>query len=727
MDARRCDGGAADRPTLPPPPRRRTSRPPPAAPAVCRPRAPRGGVRAAAAAAVALAAAALLPATAAAAGAAAPAAVDALPASARTATRYGAWHSARAGVALPLPALLDRLTLPAVAALTLGRGAASLTAAGANGSAVTAVFHNGASMTLRVVRAAKARTDAVGAVDGASVLTVGVRLPRGAARASGRLAAWATAAASAAADNAALVAGGAPCASRYASVTGVCNRRWVAGWGTAGGLLRRIDPAVDGVWPAAGDGGGGDGGGGGGGGGDVRGAGASMAFPSRPNCRTVSNAVADQPAGVSIPSAAGLTDLWTWWGQFIDHDMAATASSGGGVAPEAAPIPLTDDADVLRGGGGGGRPRAALAGGGSGGGCPLTSAASRALLPRNAEAVLGTVLPNEPSTAPAFFAAGDRRANEQPALTALHTLWVREHNRVARVLAADFPAWADERLYQEARRLVAATAQAVTYNEWLPRALGPPPGAGGGGLPPYAGYNASVDPSLSNFFATVAFRFGHSAVPDALPVRDARARRGAADGTPLADVFFAPNWTAAAGVGPILLGAAVTVGQEVDRHVVPALRHRLFAASGGAGLDLVALNCARGRDHGAPGLNAARVMYGLAPHRAFADVPGGGDAPTAAALASVYASVDDVDPFIGGLCEAHVGGGCSAGSLRRRCGSSLRASATATGFSTATSSGGRSGARAWGAPWRRGGARCGTCWSTTGGCRQASGRRMCFR
>ncbi len=96
--------------------------------------------------------------------------------------------------------------------------------------------------------------------------------------------------------------------------------------------------------------------------------------------------------------------------------------------------------------------------------------------------------------------AGDVRANENIALTATHTLFAREHNRIVDALPAGL---SEELKFQIARRVVSAEQQHITYTEFLPSL--------GVRLPAYRGYDATVNPTLSNEFAVVGYR-AHSMI-----------------------------------------------------------------------------------------------------------------------------------------------------------------------------------------------------------------------
>lgn len=92
---------------------------------------------------------------------------------------------------------------------------------------------------------------------------------------------------------------------------------------------------------------------------------------------------------------------------------------------------------------------------------------------------------------------------------AMHTVWIREHNRIARELLKINPHWEGDTLFHEARKIVGAQLQHITFKHWLPYVLG----AGGEKLlGQYQGYDPTVNPSISNVFATAALRFGHSII-----------------------------------------------------------------------------------------------------------------------------------------------------------------------------------------------------------------------
>lgn len=118
------------------------------------------------------------------------------------------------------------------------------------------------------------------------------------------------------------------------------------------------------------------------------------------------------------------------------------------------------------------------------------------------------------------FQAGDIRVNENIGLVLMHTIWMREHNYIAKRLALINKHWQDERLYQEARRIVIAEIQHITYNELLPSILGQDIMNRFNLSILNQGYIQSYDPQInagaSNEFASTFLSLIKSTIPSAL-------------------------------------------------------------------------------------------------------------------------------------------------------------------------------------------------------------------
>ena len=253
--------------------------------------------------------------------------------------------------------------------------------------------------------------------------------------------------------------------------------------------------------------------------------------------------------------------------------------------------------------------------------------------------------PNEPNTQPTFFLAGDIRANENPPLAALQTLFMREHNFWADHFHSQDPTLDDEGLYDRARAIVGAEIQKITYTDFLPFLIGKD------ALTPYTGYNESVDPSIANVFGTAAWRFGHSLLSATVQLFDANNQL--IGNTRLPTAFFQPVQISNNGIEPYLRGLARQKSQEIDGLITDGVRN--FAPPRGGGFDLAALNMQRGRDHGLPRFNQVRIDYGLPAYTSFSQLTtDANETPDMATrLASVYNTVDDVDAYVGMLVETH--------------------------------------------------------------------------
>jgi hypothetical protein len=255
-----------------------------------------------------------------------------------------------------------------------------------------------------------------------------------------------------------------------------------------------------------------------------------------------------------------------------------------------------------------------------------------------------------------LFLAGDVRANENIELTAIQTLFMREHNQIASALAARNPNLTDAQLYQQARRIVIAEVQAITYQEFLPALLG------SNAIPPYIGYNPKVNPGISTEFSTAAYRIGHTLVNDDIDFLDNDGNQ-ITNSIFLAEAFFNPTPIKTLGIDPLIKYLATDNAQEVDTQLVDSLRNFLFGAPGDGGFDLASLNIQRGRDHGLAGYNSVRAAYGLPKLTSFMQITT--NTTLQNSLALLYSSVDQIDLWIGGLAEDHVAGSSVGPTFRR--------------------------------------------------------------
>ena len=486
-----------------------------------------------------------------------------------------------------------------------------------------------------------------------------------------------------------------------------------------------------------------------------------------PNSRYVSNRIFND-VSQNIFSERRVTQ-WGWtWGQFLDHTIGLRADTGTGATTANIPfnaadpietftntlgvIPFTRSAATAGTGTSTSNPRQqtntlssyldafAVYGGtntrldwlraGTVDGNPTNNSASLLLsnnyLPRRTargDAATAPVmevngrLAANPTSA---MVAGDVRANENMALSATHTLFAREHNRIVNLLPSSL---SQEDKFQIARRIVIAEQQYITYNEWLP--------AMGVALPAYIGYNPNVNATLSNEFAAVGYRV-HSQIHGEFEFETNVSRYSAVDlaffesqglevvvdgadveiAIPLNAAFFNPDLFQRLQIGPFL--SSLNESQyNNDEQIDNQLRSVLFQVpvSGNPEcldgeelpdcfsgvVDLGAVDIERGRDHGIPKYNALRQAYGLPAKTSFTAITGeatdafpagtGIDNPTsldvlavadidgtpidtgidgatretrrstvAARLRGVYGSVNNIDAFTGMLAESHVPG-----------------------------------------------------------------------
>ena len=199
--------------------------------------------------------------------------------------------------------------------------------------------------------------------------------------------------------------------------------------------------------------------------------------------------------------------------------------------------------------------------------------------------------------------SGSDHTNLLPTLTSLHTVWMRQHNHLTDQLKNLNPHWDDERLYQEARRIVGAQIQHITFAEFLPILVGMD-NMNNYGLTLqtngyYSDYNLNIDASVMNSFASAAGQFFYSIFTDYLAQYSKDGTRIAR--TKLSDNFFDPSGLyfqdRLDAYLRFLLKESV---YEFDMHMSDDLRGLFLKGGDRVGLDLASLLIQLGRDTESP-------------------------------------------------------------------------------------------------------------------------------
>ncbi|MCD0449602.1 heme peroxidase [Actinocorallia sp. API 0066] len=229
-----------------------------------------------------------------------------------------------------------------------------------------------------------------------------------------------------------------------------------------------------------------------------------------------------------------------------------------------------------------------------------------------------------------LFALGGDRGNVQVGFTMMTILFLREHNRVARLLAREHPRWDDERLFQTARAIVIVEVIRIVVEEYINH------------ITPYH-FRFLLDPRLSTAlrgapwhrqnWASAEFNLvyrWHSLIPGALVVGDGEL--------PMARTLF---------------GAALIPGPGLGRLFEDASEQRagrigLFNTDPGL-RDVEISSIADGRSLGLAPYNAYREHCRFPRVRRFDHVSG--DPRVHERLAELYRDVDDLELYVGLFAE----------------------------------------------------------------------------
>ncbi len=226
-----------------------------------------------------------------------------------------------------------------------------------------------------------------------------------------------------------------------------------------------------------------------------------------------------------------------------------------------------------------------------------------------------------------FFAMGGDRANVQIGYVMFNTLFLREHNRIACLLAREYPSWDDERLFQTARNIVLVLLIRIVIEEYINH------------ITPYhfhflldAGGFPNERWYRQNWMAlefNLVYRW-HMLIPTEVVL--------AGKPVPVVETMWNTSLITARGLGPLFEDASRQSAGKVGLFNTPRFLCPVEMQS-----------IAMGRQMQLPGYNAYRASYGYPRVTDFDQISG--DPHVQGELKRLYGHVDRIDYYVGIFAE----------------------------------------------------------------------------
>lgn len=252
------------------------------------------------------------------------------------------------------------------------------------------------------------------------------------------------------------------------------------------------------------------------------------------------------------------------------------------------------------------------------------------------------------------FNAGDDRANQNWLLAVIHLMLFRFHNEACAQLQKLNPHWDDEKTFQEGRTIVISVLQHITYEQLLPIVIGKDFAISHNlsGIQTLRSdlYSEFENPGTLVEFTSAAWRLFHTMVPPKVKLCDK-------DGTVteehmLSDTFQNPSKLKGKDkVNQIIYGMVYQPANKMNTGVTQELTNLMFKSTQKHGLDLVAMDILRGREHGVTNYPNMRVACGLTKPKSFADLVGIMSPENIEKLQRVYNSIEDMDTYMAMFAE----------------------------------------------------------------------------